>query len=71
LSLDKKHEAIAIDKACRDAIEFSEVNLATVKKFLKMNPREIREEVNNDSEQTIGGKFVRSIDEYVRHFKLH
>jgi hypothetical protein len=70
LSLDKKHAASVIDNACKDAIEFSEVNLTTVKKFLKLNPRETREEFNQDTQQTVGGKFVRPTSEYTKHLKL-
>jgi hypothetical protein len=70
LSLDKKYDVIAIDNACKDAIEFEEINLATVKKFLNMNPRETRTELNNDGQQMLGGKFVRPMSEYTKHLKL-
>ena len=61
---------VAIDNAFKDAIEFDGINLATVKKFLKMNPREIQTEINNDTEQIVGGKFVRPMSEYTKHLKL-
>jgi len=70
LSLDKKYSALSIDNACKDAIEFSEVNLATVKRFLNLKPKKIQEEINNETQQTVGGKFVRPISEYKNHLKL-
>jgi hypothetical protein len=70
LSLDKKHDAIAIDNACRNAIEFSEVSLSTVKKFLNINPQITSEEINTESQQTTGGRFVRPINEYAQLLKL-
>jgi len=70
LSLDKKYNAVAIDNACRDAIEFSEINLATVKRFLNIKIGKKAEEINHESQQVIGGKFVREISEYKKHLKL-
>lgn len=73
LTLNKKYSNEDIDKACLSALELEEVKLKTIRSLLNIMAKPKPQINNNDDfkgEQTIGGKFVRSINEYKTHLKL-
>lgn len=73
LTLNKKYTNIDIDKACQSSLELSQVNLRTIRQLLnimaKPKEKEIQKEEQNTA-QTMGGKFARSMSEYRNHLIL-
>lgn len=73
LSLNKKYSNEDIDKACLSALELEEVKLRTIQSLLKIMAKpKVHEKFTEDYKegQTMGGKFVRSMNEYKTHLKL-
>ena len=73
LSLNKKYSNEDIDKACLSALELEEVKLRTIQSLLKIMAKpKVQEKFTEDYKegQTMGGKFVRSMNEYKTHLKL-
>ena len=73
LTLNKTYKDEDIDKACLSALELEEVKLSTVRSLLNImaKPKEQEKIIDEKKEgQTMGGKFVRPMDEYQRHLKL-
>jgi len=68
LSLDKKYDATAINKACKDALDMGEISYRTVLMFLKLqntatgNSRDPNLKLNQKMSEN--HKFVRSMDLY-------
>jgi len=72
LTLNKKYENIDIDKACLSALELSQVNLVTVRQLLNImsKPKQTKNQNENLTAQTSGGKFARPMSEYKNYLKL-
>jgi hypothetical protein len=75
LSLDKKYEAPAINKACKDALEIGEYSYRTVMMFLKLQntgpgPVDRGTEGEKNQKMSENHKFVRSMDLYQEELEL-
>jgi hypothetical protein len=73
LTLDKAYEKSDVNKACRSAIELSQVSLGAVRKLLSITAtRKIKEKKNPLDEEfkTVNGKYTRPIGEYKSHIRL-
>lgn len=73
LTLDKAYEKSDVNKACRSAIELSQVSLGVVRKLLSITAtRKIKEKKNPLDEEfkTVNGKYTRPISEYKSHIRL-
>lgn len=73
LTLDKAYEKSDINKACRSAIELSQVTLAAVRKLLSITATPKPKAKSNQSDEefkTVNGKFSRPMTEYKSHIRL-
>jgi hypothetical protein len=68
LSLDKKYEATAINKACKDALDMGEISYRTVLMFLKLQntvpAKPADPNLKPNQKMSANHKFVRSMDLY-------
>jgi hypothetical protein len=78
LTLNKTYEQSDIDKACKSALDLSQVNLRTVRQLLstmaqpKKKPKVLEENLlsNEPAVQPAGGRFERPMSEYKKHLRL-
>lgn len=73
LSLDKKYHKKDINKACRTAIELSQVGYQTVKKLLTITAKQKEKggkATQEENFKTINGKYTRPMSEYKNHLRL-
>jgi transposase len=70
LTLNKKYSNADVDKACKSALELSQVNLHTVRQLLNIMANPKKESDEPEITKTEGGKFTRSMKEYKNHLKL-
>lgn len=77
LNLDKRFDRESIDKACRSALEISQVNLRTVRQLLQLMAepkKKVASKPDARAAETAaavkGGKFARPMSEYKQHLKL-
>ncbi len=68
LSLDKKYDAPAINRACKDALEMGEISYRTVLMFLKLQNTATTTardpNLKPNQKMSANHKFVRSMDLY-------
>jgi transposase len=73
LTLNKKYNAVDINKACLSALELSQVNLRTVRQLLEIMAKPKPVQQHNEEvpvAQTMGGKFARPMSDYKNHLRL-
>ncbi len=74
LSLNKTYDNLDVNKACEMALALSQVNLKTVRQFLKISAIPKKQNVGPkdwpSNTKAIGGKFARPMSEYKKHLTL-
>lgn len=73
LTLDKKYRREDIDRACRSALELSQLNLRTVHQLLNCmaKPKPKKQPFEDVlAAEPLGGKFARPMSEYKNHLRL-
>lgn len=70
LSLDKKYDRDAVNRACRDAINLNEFGYRIVKGLLQLQVKSDAAKVETATPQSGKNKFVRSMQEYEEQLKL-